>query len=134
MNKRPKYKTAGLPKAQGLYNPQNEHDACGVGMVVNIKNKASYEIVSKGLSMLCNLEHRGAVGADPKAGDGSGLLIQIPHKFLKKKIEGNFLLPEIGNYAVGVIFMPKEKNDQERKTRVAQEREATGKGKGKEGA
>ena len=87
INKRPKYKAPGLPESKGLYNPQNEHDGCGVGMVINIKNKPSYEIVSKGLAMLCNLEHRGAVGADPKAGDGSGLLIQIPHKFLKKKIE-----------------------------------------------
>ena len=107
INKRPKYKTPGLPKAQGLYDPKNEHDACGVGMVLDIKNRASYEIVSKGLAMLCNLEHRGAVGADPKAGDGSGLLMQIPHKFLKKKVSKNFDLPEVGNYAVGVIFAPK---------------------------
>ena len=114
INKRPRYKTDGLPSAQGLYNPQNEHDACGVGMVVNIKNRATYEIVSKGLAMLCNLEHRGAVGADPKAGDGSGLLIQIPHKFLKKKIASDFILPDVGDYAVGVIFMPKEKNNQEK--------------------
>lgn len=114
IKKRPKYKIPGLPQAQGLYNPANEHDACGVGMVLDIKNRASYEIVSKGLAMLCNLEHRGAVGADPKAGDGSGLLIQIPHKFLKKKVSENFDLPEVGNYAVGVIFAPKEKNTQEK--------------------
>ncbi|MAJ50870.1 MAG: glutamate synthase subunit alpha, partial [Flammeovirgaceae bacterium] len=114
LKRRPKYKTHGLPKPQGLYNPQNEHDACGVGMVVDIKNRASYEIVSKGLAMLCNLEHRGAVGADPKAGDGSGLLIQIPHKFLKKKVASDFALPDIGHYAVGVIFMPKDKSDQEK--------------------
>mgnify|MGYP003328257827 CR=1 FL=1 len=114
LKRRPQYKTPGLPKPQGLYNPQNEHDACGVGMVVDIINRASYEIVSKGLAMLCNLEHRGAVGADPKAGDGSGLLIQIPHKFLKKKVAADFVLPDIGHYAVGVIFMPKEKNNQEK--------------------
>ena len=114
INKRLKYKTPGLPDAQGLYDPQNEHDACGVGMVVDVKNRASYEIVSKGLAMLCNLEHRGAVGADPKAGDGSGLLIQIPHKFLKKKIGTDFILPDIGNYGVGVIFMPKDKSNQEK--------------------
>ncbi len=114
INRRPKYKTPGLPEAQGLYNPKNEHDACGVGMVLDIKNRASYEIVSKGLAMLCNLEHRGAVGADPKAGDGSGILIQIPHKFLKKKISDSFILPNIGDYGVGVIFMPKEKNSQEK--------------------
>ena len=114
IKKRPTYKANGLPKAQGLYNPINEHDACGVGMVLNIKNKPSYEIVSKGLAMLCNLEHRGAVGADPKAGDGSGLLIQIPHKFLEKKVSDSFILPKIGNYAVGVIFMPKEKTIQKK--------------------
>jgi len=114
LNKRPKYKTPGLPKAQGLYNPTNEHDACGVGMVVDIQNRASYDIIEKGLAMLCNLEHRGAVGADPKAGDGSGLLIQIPHKFLKKIVAPEFSLPDIGNYAVGVIFMPKEYSAQKK--------------------
>ena len=86
MSKKTKFKIAGLPKAQGLYNPVNEHDACGVGLVLDIKNRHSFDIVEKGLAMLCNLEHRGAVGADPKAGDGSGLLIQIPHKFLEKKV------------------------------------------------
>ena len=75
--KKTKFKITGLPKAQGLYNPINEHDACGVGLVLDIKNRPSFDIVEKGLAMLCNLEHRGAVGADPKAGDGSGLLIQI---------------------------------------------------------
>ena len=119
--KRPKYKTPGLPKAQGLYNPANEHDACGVGMVLDIKNRASYEIVSKGLAMLCNLEHRGAVGADPKAGDGSGLLIQIPHKFLKKKVSKMFNLPKVGNYAVGVIFTPKEENTQKKIKQIIEE-------------
>jgi glutamate synthase (NADPH/NADH) large chain len=114
LNKRSKYKIPGLPKAQGLYNPSNEHDACGVGMVLDIQNRASYDIVEKGLAMLCNLEHRGAVGADPRAGDGSGLLIQIPHKFLKKKTSADFDLPDAGNYAVGVIFMPKENNTQEK--------------------
>ena len=113
-NKKTKFKIAGLPKAQGLYNPVNEHDACGVGMVLDIKNRASFDIVEKGLAMLCNLEHRGAVGADPKAGDGSGLLIQIPHKFLEKKVSKNFSLPEPGNYAVGVMFIPDNENDDEK--------------------
>ena len=114
LNKRSKYKIPGLPKAQGLYNPSNEHDACGVGMVLDIQNRASYDIVEKGLAMLCNLEHRGAVGADPRAGDGSGLLIQIPHKFLKKKTSIPSSWTVAGNYAVGVIFMPKENNTQEK--------------------
>ena len=89
--------------------------------LLDIKNRASYEIVSKGLAMLCNLEHRGAVGADPKAGDGSGLLIQIPHKFFKKKISESFNLPESGDYAVGVIFMPKEKNTREKIKNIIEE-------------
>ena len=112
--KKTKFKVAGLPEAQGLYNPINEHDACGVGLVLDIKNRPSFDIVEKGLAMLCNLEHRGAVGADPKAGDGSGLLIQIPHKFLAKKVEKNFSLPNPGNYAVGVMFIPDDKNDEKK--------------------
>tara|TARA_Y100000766_G_scaffold191670_1_gene164798 strand:- start:2231 stop:6844 length:4614 start_codon:yes stop_codon:yes gene_type:complete len=112
--KKTKFKIAGLPKAQGLYNPTNEHDACGVGMVLDIKNRPSFDIVEKGLAMLCNLEHRGAVGADPKAGDGSGLLIQIPHKFLAKKVAKNFSLPKPGDYAVGVMFIPDNKNDEKK--------------------
>jgi len=83
----------GLPKNIGLYDPANEHDSCGVGFIVDTNNNASHDIVSKGLSMLCNLEHRGAVGADPKAGDGSGILIQLPYKFFKKEIN-NFELPK----------------------------------------
>ena len=70
-----------VPAAQGLYDPANEHDACGVGMVCSIKNIRSRKIVEDGLKILCNLEHRGAVGADPKAGDGAGILIQLPHEF-----------------------------------------------------
>ena len=69
-----------------VYYPNYEHDSCGVGFIVDTNNNASHDIVSKGLSMLCNLEHRGAVGADPKAGDGSGILLQIPHEFFKKEI------------------------------------------------
>ena len=99
----------GFPKNQGLYDSSNEHDSCGVGFIVDTKNHASHDIVSKGLSMLCNLEHRGAVGADPKAGDGSGILIQLPHEFFKKEIN-HFELPEQNEYAVGVFFIKKEEN------------------------
>ena len=91
---------------KGLYDPKNEHDACGIGFVANIKNNRSHQIVKDGLSILANLVHRGAVGADPKAGDGSGLLIQIPHKFLKKKVSDSFSIPNQGEYAVGVFFIP----------------------------
>ena len=69
------------PRKQGLYDPQFEHDGCGVGFVVNIKNKKSYSVIKDGLDLLCNLNHRGALGADPNSGDGSGMMIQIPHQF-----------------------------------------------------
>ena len=71
----------GLPEARGLYDPRHEHDACGIGLIANIHNLKSHKIISDGLSILHNLEHRGAVGADPKAGDGAGILLQIPHEF-----------------------------------------------------
>ena len=100
---------SGLPRKQGLYDPQFEHDACGIGFVVNFKGKKSHEIVHQGLTVLVNLDHRGARGAEPNTGDGAGILMQIPHKFLKKvcKTEG-FEIPEPGKYAVGMIFMPQE--------------------------
>ena len=104
----------GFPKNQGLYDSSKEHDSCGVGFIVDTKNNASHDIVSKGLSMLCNLEHRGAVGADPKAGDGSGILIQIPHEFFEKEIN-HFELPQKNEYAVGVFFLRK---DEELKNKI----------------
>ena len=73
------------PEKQGLYDPQHEHDSCGVGFIVDIKNRASREIVEDGLEMMRNLDHRGALGADPKTGDGSGILIQIPHNFFEQE-------------------------------------------------
>jgi len=98
----------GFPKNQGLYDSENEHDSCGVGFIVDTNNQSSHDIIKKGLSMLCNLEHRGAVGADPKAGDGSGILIQIPHEFFNNKIK-EFNLPEKNEYAIGVLFIKKDK-------------------------
>ena len=73
-----------IPKAQGLYNPEYEHDACGVGFVVNINGQRSHEIVLKGLQVLDNLTHRGACGCDPLTGDGAGMLLQIPHAFFER--------------------------------------------------
>ena len=70
---------------QGLYDPALDHDACGVGFVANLKNKKSHDIVTKGIQILENLEHRGATGADPLAGDGAGMLVQIPHQFLSEE-------------------------------------------------
>jgi glutamate synthase (NADPH/NADH) large chain len=98
-----------LPAAQGLYDPRNEHDACGVGFVAQIKNKKSHEIVARGLRILCNLEHRGAVGADPLAGDGAGILIQLPDRLFRAESERlGFTLPAPGEYAVGMTFLPQD--------------------------
>ncbi len=93
-----------LPPKQGLYDPANEHDACGVGFVADIKGRGSHEIVEQGLTILDRLTHRGAVGADPKAGDGAGILLQIPDAFFRKSVD--FELPEAGDYAVGMLFLP----------------------------
>ena len=77
---------AGLPRAQGLYDPRHEHDACGVGFVAHIKGKKSHDIVSNGLTILNNLTHRGATGADPLHGDGAGILVQIPDGFFREEM------------------------------------------------
>src|SRR5579864_3293757 len=97
------------PAAEGLYDPSLEKDSCGVGFIANIKGKKSHQIVADALSILCNLEHRGAVGADPRAGDGAGILVQIPHSFFARKAaEIGFQLPQPGEYAIGALFMPRE--------------------------
>lgn len=97
-----------VPEAQGLYDPQNEHDACGVGFVASIKGKKSHEIVKQGLKILENLDHRGAVGADPLMGDGAGILIQVPDAFYREEMaKQGVTLPPAGEYGVGMIFLPK---------------------------
>ena len=99
------------PAAEGLYDPALEKDSCGVGFIANIKGKKSHQIVSDAISILCNLEHRGAVGADPRAGDGAGILVQIPHPFFARKAkEEGFALPAPGQYAVGAMFMPRDES------------------------
>ena len=99
----------------GLYDPKNEHDACGIGFVANIKNSRSHQIVKDGLSILANLVHRGAVGADPKAGDGCGILTQIPDDFLRKVMTNIGVdLPPVGHYGVGNLFLPKNKAKREK--------------------
>ena len=98
-----------LPEAQGLYNPANEHDACGVGFVAHIKGKKSHSIVEQGLTVLRNLTHRGAVGWDPKLSDGSGLLIQLPDRLLREEMAAQGVkLPPAGRYGVGMVFLPRE--------------------------
>ena len=97
----------GMPEKQGLYDPRNEKDACGVGFVANLKGNACHSIIQDGLQVLQNLEHRGAVGADPKMGDGAGMLVQLPHAFLAKSCQQEgFELPKPGQYAVAQVFMP----------------------------
>ena len=101
----------GSPAPQGLYDPSLDKDACGVGFIADIKGRKSHQTVEDGLRILCNLEHRGAVGADPRMGDGAGILVQIPHKFFAKKCgELGIKLPKPGEYAVGYLFMPKDPN------------------------
>ena len=105
-------KPIGLPPKQGLYDPDFEHDACGAGFVVNIKGKKSHEIVSQALTILRNLAHRGACGADANSGDGAGILLQVPHTFLLKKCaEIGIALPDAGLYAVGTAFLPQADAD-----------------------
>ncbi len=93
-----------LPPQQGMYDPKNEHDSCGVGFVANIKGNKTHKIIQQGLNILERLTHRGAVGADPKAGDGAGMLLQISDDFFRAKTD--FELPKIGNYAIGMTFLP----------------------------
>ena len=98
-----------LPPKQGLYDPRNEHDACGVGFIAHIKGRKSRKIIEQGLVILDNLTHRGAVGADPLAGDGAGMLLQIPDAFLRAEV--GFDLPPVGDYGVGMLFLPHEEAD-----------------------
>ena len=100
-----------LPRRQGLYDPANEHDACGVGFVAHIKNKKTHSIVEQGLAILKNLEHRGATGYDPKLGDGAGILIQLPDAFFRDEAKKlGIALPSAGNYAAGMVFLPQSAN------------------------
>src|SRR4051795_13156523 len=96
--------TAHLPPAQGLYDPEQEHDACGVAFVVDIAGRASHDIIELGLTALRNMEHRGASGSEPDSGDGAGILVQVPDAFLRATLD--FDLPEPGMYAVGTAFLP----------------------------
>ncbi len=102
------------PPKQGLYDPQFEHDACGLGFVVHMKGQKSHQIVADALKILVNLDHRGACGAEPNTGDGAGILIQLPHEFLVAQTSKlGFKLPEPGQYGVGMIFLPKDKTERE---------------------
>jgi glutamate synthase (NADPH/NADH) large chain len=111
--------SAGMPVKQGLYDPRYEHDACGVGFVVNIKGRRSHEIIEQGLTVLLNLDHRGARGAEDNTGDGAGILLQLPHKFFQKVCPDLGIdLPDPGQYGVAMLFLPKDEDER----RVCEER------------
>ena len=97
------------PGPIGLYDPANEHDACGVAFVVDMHGRRSRDIVDKAITALINLEHRGAAGAEPNTGDGAGIMIQVPDRFLREVVD--FELPAEGSYATGIAFLPQGSND-----------------------
>lgn len=103
------YPTQHVPSSEGLYSPENEHDACGVGMIVDIHGNKSHELVDQALRVLENMKHRGAEGADNKTGDGAGIMLQIPHEFIL--LQG-IPVPEKGKYGSGLIFLPKDEEEQ----------------------
>jgi len=97
------------PQNQGLYDSRNEHDACGVGFIANIRGEKSNSVVQRGLQILLNLDHRGAVGADPLVGDGAGILIQIPDALLRDwAANSGVTLPQPGDYGVAMCFLPRD--------------------------
>src|SRR5437016_12265884 len=107
------------PGAQGLYDPAQEHDACGIALVAKLWGEASHAVVEKALSALENMEHRGAEGADPGTGDGAGILLQIPDAFLRGVLSG-VTLPPVGRYGVAVCYLP---TDSERRLELARSSE-----------
>src|SRR5512138_1407169 len=112
----------GYPQKQGLYDPQHEHDACGFGFVADIKGRASHEIVQKALTVLVNLEHRGAVGAEKNTGDGAGILFQKPHAFLEAEAARlGVKLPRATHYGVGMVFLPPNEAGGTECTRIFEE-------------
>jgi glutamate synthase (ferredoxin) len=109
----------GLPPKQGLYDPKNEHDACGIGFVVNIKGQKSNKIVTQALEVLCNLDHRGARGSEKETGDGAGILMQIPHRFFQSACNGIGIdLPWPGKYGVGMVFLSPDRDERRAQEKV----------------
>src|SRR5688572_22020704 len=112
-----------LPPRRGLYDPQFEHDACGVGFVAQTNGQASHDIVKKGVDILLNLVHRGACGCDPLTGDGAGILLQIPHSFYKRELEGHGIkLPDPGQYGVGLVFLPRDRAQRRRCQQILEDK------------
>ena len=109
----------GFPQQAGLYNAGNEHENCGIGFVAHIKGKASHEIVERGLEVLRNMDHRGAKGADNVSGDGAGILVQVPHEFIRDVL--HIAVAEAGTYGTGLLFLPGSKKESERQVEVLKE-------------
>src|SRR5688572_5085272 len=105
---------SGVPPAQGLYDPAYEHDACGVGFVVHVKGVRSHAIVEQALQVLINLLHRGACGCEVNTGDGAGILVQMPDRFLRKETARlGFALPPPTEYGAGLVFLPRAAGERE---------------------
>ena len=98
-----------VQRPQGLYDPAFEHDSCGVGFVVDMHGRASHRIIELGIASLCHLDHRGATGAEANVGDGAGILVQVPDRFLREVVD--FELPPAGSYAVGCAFLPRDADE-----------------------
>ena len=118
-------RSAPVPEAFGLYDPRFEHDACGVSFICHIKGVASRSIVTDALDALCNLDHRGASGAEVNTGDGAGILLQVPDRFLRAVVD--FPLPPAGAYGVGLAFLPLDPEAAE-KTMAPDQRHRRGRG------
>ncbi len=118
-----------MRKKQGLYDPFYEHDGCGVGFIANINGDKTHTIIDDGITILANLEHRGAVGGDTKTGDGAGILLQLPHAFFTKSVD--FPLPQPGRYGVGFLFLPRDQAAEQAARKMV---EAVIKGEQAEGA
>ena len=107
----PSLQPRSLPKSEGLYEPRFEHDSCGVGFIVNVKGKRSHKLVEQAFEIAINLLHRGACGCETNTGDGAGILLQVPHKFLAKTVKtSGFELPAPGTYGVGMVFLPQDRD------------------------
>ncbi|MEZ4594463.1 MAG: hypothetical protein R3D55_25460, partial [Chloroflexota bacterium] len=102
-------RSTGFPQKQGMYDPQFERDACGMGFVVDVQGRPSHDIIQQALTILCRLTHRGAKGAEATTGDGAGIMLQLPHQFFQIQTEQlGFSLPQPGDYGVGMIFLPQD--------------------------
>jgi len=113
---------SGFPEAQGMYSPENEHDACGVGFICNLKGKKSHGIIKDALEILVRLTHRGASGSDPLTGDGAGILLQIPHNFYKRECEKiGIKLPGEHEYGTGLVFLPQDGQQREQCKQILEE-------------